>query len=122
MHHFHVGKCQEQWVSIKQHGEFSLQIDKSTNIRAQLLIYVCCLGENNVEEDFLVCRTLKTTTQGEGIFALVDSFMKKERLSWMLQPCLRFLRGFTAQVKEFNSTIMITHCFVHQKIYDLASF
>ena len=115
----------EQLISsIKKGREFSLQIDESTDISddAQLLVYVRYLGENTLEEEFLFCKALETTTRGEDMFALVDSFMNKEGLEWrncssicsdgapaMLGSC----KGFTARVKEINPTVLISHCFVH---------
>jgi len=50
--------------SIKQGGELSLQIDESTDVSddAQLLVYVRYLGENNLQEEFIFCRALETTT------------------------------------------------------------
>ena len=117
----------EQLVSsIKQGGEYSLQIDESTDVSddAQLLVYVRYLGENTLEEEFLFCRALETTTRGEDIFALVDSFMKEEGLEWNncssictdgAPAMLGSRKGFTARVKEINPNVMTSHCFVHQE-------
>ena len=117
----------EQLVSsIKQGGEYSLQIDESTDVSddAQLLVYVRYLGENTLEEEFLFCRALETITRGEDIFALVDSFMKEEGLEWNncssictdgAPAMLGSRKGFTARVKEINPNVMTSHCFVHQK-------
>ena len=65
-----------------------MQIDESTDISddAQLLVYVRYLGENTLEEEFLFCKALETTTRGEDMFALVDSFMNKEGWSGEIAP------------------------------------
>ena len=117
----------EQLVSsIKQGGEYSLQIDESTDVSddVQLLVYVRYLGENTLEEEFLFCRALETTTRGEDIFALVDSFMKEEGLEWNnwsrictdgAPAMLGSRKGFTARVKEIYPNVMTSHCFVHQE-------
>lgn len=38
-------------------------------------------GKSDMEENFLFCRPLETTT-GEGVIKLVDSFIKVQGLSW----------------------------------------
>ena len=112
--------------SIKEGGEYSLQIDESTDVSddAQLLVYVRYLGENTLEEEFLFCRALETTTRGEDIFALVDSFMK-EGLEWNncssictdgAPAMLRSRKGFTVRVKEINPNVMTSHCFVQENL------
>ena len=67
------------------------------------------LGENTLEEEFLFCRALETTTRNEDIFALVDSFMKEEELEWNncssictegAPAMLGSRKGLSAQVKE----------------------
>ena len=60
---------EELLCSIKHGGVFSAKIDKSTDVidDAQLLVYVRYLDENNLQEEFLICRALKTTTLGEDI-------------------------------------------------------
>ena len=64
--------------SLKQGEKFSQEIDKSTNISddAQLLLYVHYRGKKKLKENFLFCKVLETTTRGQDIFALADTFMK----------------------------------------------
>ena len=97
-------------AAIKKSWQFSLQPDESADISddAQLLTYVRYQGADNMEEEFLFCRLLQTTTTGEGIFMMVDSFFNKEGLFWKQcqsvccdsTPAMFGARhGFTAQVK-----------------------
>ena len=61
---------------IKDSGDFSVQLDETTDVAkcAQLLTYVRISGPDNLEEHFLFCKPLETTTKGIDIFNLVDSF------------------------------------------------
>ena len=81
-------------------------------------------GPEDMEEDFLFCRPLQTTTTGEDIFMKVDSFLKEEGLLWRQcysvccdgAPALLGARqGFTAQVKQENPSVMIVHCLRHHE-------
>jgi len=58
------------------------------------------------------------------MFALVDSFMKADKLEWTkcssicsdgAPTMLGSRRGFTARVKEMNPNVTISHCFVHRE-------
>ncbi|XP_068233586.1 zinc finger BED domain-containing protein 5-like [Palaemon carinicauda] len=66
-------------AAIKKSGHFSLQLDESTDVSddAQLMTYVRYQGQEAMEEEFLFCRPLLTTTTGEDIFMKVDSFFKE---------------------------------------------
>lgn len=52
---------------IKAKETFSLQLDDSTDVRdnAQLLVYVRYEGPADLEEEFLFCHALPTTTTGD---------------------------------------------------------
>lgn len=45
-------------------NKFALPVDESTDVskRAQLLTYVCYEWENEIKDDFLFCKELRTTT------------------------------------------------------------
>ncbi|XP_042213300.1 protein FAM200A-like [Homarus americanus] len=70
-------------TAIKESGKFSLQLDESTDVSddAQLLVYARYQGKSDMEENFLFCKRLETTTTGEDLFKLVDNFIKEENLS-----------------------------------------
>lgn len=71
-------------AAIKESGQFSLQLDESTDLSddAQLMTYVRYQGQEDMEEELLLCRSLQTTTRGEDIFMMVDSFFREEELNW----------------------------------------
>jgi len=55
---------------------FGIQLDESTDVAglAQLIVFVRGIFQDEVFEDLLFCKTLKTSTKGEDIFKLLDSF------------------------------------------------
>ena len=61
---------------LKMSGKFSLQLDESTDVsdQAQLMTYIRFEGQTKMHEEFLFCKPLLTTTTGEDIFNMVDSF------------------------------------------------
>ncbi|XP_066983788.1 protein FAM200C-like [Macrobrachium rosenbergii] len=121
------GDIKEQVVAaIKESGKFSLQLDESTDVSddAQLLVYVRYQGKSDIEENFLFCKRLETTTTGEDLFKLVDNFIKEEGLKWdqCYSVCsdgapamLGARQGFTARVKQVNPTVIVTHCLLHRE-------
>ncbi|XP_076059510.1 zinc finger BED domain-containing protein 5-like [Oratosquilla oratoria] len=121
------GDIKEQAVAaIKENGKFSLQLGESTDIsdNAQLLVYVRYQGKSDIEEDFMFCKRMETTTTGEDLFKLVDSCTKEEGLRWdqCVSVCsdgapamLGAPQGFTARVKQVNPTMIVTHCLFHRE-------
>ena len=113
-------------TAIKKGGQFSLQLDESTDVSdvAQLMTYVRYQGPEDMEEEFLFCRPLQTTTTGEDIFMMVDSFFKEEGLHWKqcysvcsdgAPAMLGARQGFTARVKQENPSVVIVHCLLHRE-------
>lgn len=111
---------------IKAKGAFSLQLDESTDVsdNAQLLVCVKYEGPVDLEEEFLFCRALPTTTTGEDIFQMVDQFLKEEELSWTncfsicsdgAPAMLGARKGFTALVKKVNPMVNVVHCLLHRE-------
>ena len=49
---------------------------------AQQLLYVRYVHEENVEEELLFCRCLKSHSKGEDIFFKVDEFFTTAGLQW----------------------------------------
>ncbi|XP_042228049.1 zinc finger BED domain-containing protein 5-like [Homarus americanus] len=111
-------------AAIKKRRKFSLQLDESTDVSddAQLLVYARYQGTSDKEENFQFCKQLETTTTGEDLFKLVDSFIKEENLSWDQcfsvcsdgAPAMQGARqGFTARVKQVNPAVIVVHCLLH---------
>lgn len=103
-----------------------MQLDDSTDLsdNGQLLVYVTYEGPADLEEEFLFCHALPTTTTGEGVFHMVDQFLKKEDLSWTdcfsicsdgAPAMLGMRKGCTARVKQVNPKVNIFHCLLHRE-------
>jgi len=113
-------------VALKKSGKFSLQTDESVDISVspQLMVFVRYKGEEDINEEFLFCNALSTTTTGEDIFNLMNNFLKKHDLDWLncLAVCtdgapsmMGHQLGFVARVKEKNLDVVIIHCFLHRE-------
>jgi hypothetical protein len=63
---------------------FSLQLDESTHVSglAVLLVFVRYLFQNEIEEDLLPCKSLKSRVTGEGIFKVINNYMTEHEISW----------------------------------------
>jgi len=111
---------------MKKAGKWSYQLDESTDVGndAQLMIFGRYEGETDLEEEFLFCTPMKTTTTGADIFNVVDNFQQEEGLSWenCVSLCtdgapamLGVRQGFTARVKQVNPNVGIFHCLLHRE-------
>lgn len=71
-------------VKASPFGQFSLQFDESTDVSscALLLGFIRYVHKDDIKEEFLLCKSLPTTTRGEDVFHLVDSFLKSNELPW----------------------------------------
>ena len=113
---------------LKTSQKFAIQFDETTDVskNAQLLLYVQYLHEENVEEELLFCRSLKSHTKGEYIFFKVDEFFTNAGLQW--ENCIGVCTdgigammgkraGFVAKVKEHATSerVTFTHCMIHRE-------
>ncbi|KAK3892273.1 hypothetical protein Pcinc_003894 [Petrolisthes cinctipes] len=102
------------------------QTDESVDIAGepQLMVFVRYIGDDRILEEFLFCNALSTTTTGEDIFVMVDSFFKKHNIDW--SNCLAVCSdgapsmigsrvGFVTRVKGENPDVIIIHCFLHRE-------
>lgn len=66
------------------YSKFSLQFDESCDVAscAVLLGFVRYVHQDKIKEEFLLCEDLLTTTKGEDVFNLIDSFFTKSGLDW----------------------------------------
>ncbi|XP_071033052.1 protein FAM200C-like [Parasteatoda tepidariorum] len=103
------------FFAIKIAGLFSIQLDETTDVSkdAQLMVYVRYPGLTDIQ-DILFCKPT-TTTRGEDIFLMVDSFFKEEGLNW--NQCFSICtdgaaamtasqKGFSTRAKQMNPQIM----------------
>ncbi|KAL4090794.1 hypothetical protein QTP88_025569 [Uroleucon formosanum] len=105
---------------------FALQVDESTDIsgKAQLLVFVRMVVDDDIIENFFCCKTLPETTRGEDVFKVLDDHLLLVNLSW--DNCIGIctdgapsmtgsIKGFISLVKKKNSKIIFTHCFLHRE-------
>ena len=111
---------------MKKAGKWSYQLDESTDVGndAQVMIFGRYEGETDLEEEFLFCTPMKTTTTGADIFNVMENFQQEEGLSWenCVSLCtdgapamLGVRQGFTAPVKQVNPNVGIFHCLLHRE-------
>ena len=104
---------------IKKSGDFSLQLDESTDIGKciELLTYIPVSGPGDLEKNFLFCKPPETTTKGVNIFNLVNSFSLYHGIEWFkcFSVCcdrapsmLGAQKGFVSKVK--NLAISVVYC------------
>ena len=109
---------------MKKRGKWSYQLDESTDTgkNAQLMVYVRCKDDMDLEEEFLFCTPLTTSATGADIFNVVDNFQPEVGINW--ENCaslctdgapamLGARHGFTARVRQINPSVQVVHCLLH---------
>ena len=63
---------------------FALQLDESTDISnlSQLLVYVRYVADETINEEFLFCQPLETTSKAVDVFQMLIDFFDKTEFSW----------------------------------------
>jgi hypothetical protein len=61
---------------------FSMQLDESTVNLAELMVYVRFEHQEVIEEHMLFCKPLRTTTTGEDIFQVINSYFCEKLIEW----------------------------------------
>ena len=88
------------------------------------MVFVWYIHNKTIEENFLICHPLKTTTKASVVLKLVDDFFTAENLDWNKlgsvcsdgAPAMLEVRsGFLTLVKQKNPKIIGTHCIIHQE-------
>ena len=104
---------------------FALQLDESTDISnlSQLLVYVRYVADERINEEFLFCRPLETTSKAVDVFQmLIDNFDKTElSRSKLVGVCtdgapamIGANSGSISLVKQKNPAVQGTHCMIHK--------
>ncbi|KAF2348604.1 protein of unknown function DUF4371 [Trinorchestia longiramus] len=106
-------------------AKFSLQLDETTDVSnlSQLAVLVRYVKDDVINEDFLFCKPLTTTTKAAEVKKPVDNFFKDNSFSWDMVSAVcsdrvpvtlerRF--GFGAVVKANAPLIIVTHCILHR--------
>ena len=112
---------------ILQNNNFALQVDETTDItgKAQLLAFARFENEGEIIENFLRCKELPETAKGHDIFNILSFYLESYNLSW--NQCVKIctdgapsmigsVQGFVSRVKEKNSEVITTHCFLHREV------
>ena len=104
---------------------FALQPDESTDISnlSQLLVYVRYVADEKINEEFLFCQPLETTSKAVDVFQMLIDFFDKTKLSWskLVGVCtdgapamIGANSGLISLVKQNNPAIQGTHCMIHK--------
>ena len=104
---------------------FALQLDESTDISnlSQLLVYVRYVADERINEKFLFCQPLETTSEAVDVFQMLIDFFDKTKLNWskLVGVCtdgapamIGAQSGLISLVKQKNPAIQGTHCMIHK--------
>ncbi|XP_064115145.1 zinc finger BED domain-containing protein 5-like [Macrobrachium nipponense] len=110
-----------------QDAYFALQVDGSTDMsnKAQPLAFIRFIDGDKIVNQYLCCKEMLTTTKGEDIFLISNSYFEKCNLSW--ESCVGIctdgapsmmgsIKGLASFVKQKNPKIITTHCFLHREV------
>ena len=101
---------------ILKHELFALQVDKSTDItgKAHLLIFARFINDKAIVEDFLGCKELPETANGQDVFDFLNSYLEYCGLNWKncVDICtdgdpamIGCLKGFVPIAQKQNANI-----------------
>ncbi|KAF2360197.1 protein of unknown function DUF4371 [Trinorchestia longiramus] len=110
---------------ISSSAKFSLQLDEITDVSnlSQLAVFMRYTNDDLIEEYFLFCKPLATTTKAADVKKLVDNFFKDNSLSWDMVSAVCSDRasvmlgrksGFGVLVKADAPHIIVTHCILRR--------
>ncbi|KAF2345251.1 protein of unknown function DUF4371 [Trinorchestia longiramus] len=110
---------------ISSPAKFSLQLDETTDVSnlSQLAVLLRYVKDDVINEDFLFCKPLTTTTKAADVKKPVDNFFKDNRLSWDMVSAVCLDRvpvtlgrksGFGAVVKADAPLIIVTYRILHR--------
>ena len=82
------------------------------------------IGNDSIQESILFCQELQARSTGAEIFDATENFFEEEMLQW--KNCVSVCtddaavmigknKGFVSKVKQKNSDVQITHCFLHRE-------
>ncbi|XP_014768654.1 zinc finger BED domain-containing protein 5-like [Octopus bimaculoides] len=102
-----------------QYSDFALQIDESTDNanKAQLLAFIRFINEDQIINQFLSYKELKTE-KGEDVSNIMNNYQCKWQISWKLYvgictdgaaSIVGCVKDLTSFVKQQNENVVITH-------------
>ena len=103
---------------------FSIQVDESTDVAScsQLLVFVRYIIMEDIKEEFLYCKALKTSATAHDVMDSISNFFDIEGLQWekLCGVCtdgapamLGCKSGFQMKVKEKSPKVRGVHCMIH---------
>ena len=112
--------------NIKALPVFGIQLDELIDYAklSQLIVFVCNICNQTIEEDFIFCCPLQTMTKASNVLKLVEDFFTEESLdrAKLGSVCtdgapamFRVQSGFLALVKQKNSNAIGMHCIIHRE-------
>ncbi|XP_042224418.1 protein ZBED8-like, partial [Homarus americanus] len=128
--HMSIDVKEQVLDEIKASPLFSFQLNESTDVSScsQLLIFVRYIHSYVIEEEFLFCSALETTTTADDVVEKVSTFFHTEGLQWgnVCGVCtdgapamLESKSGFQIRVKKLALQAKGIHCIINQ--YALAN-
>ncbi|XP_076322030.1 zinc finger BED domain-containing protein 5-like [Tachypleus tridentatus] len=117
-------------IKESSYSKFSLHFDESCDVAscAVLLGFVRYVHQDKIKEEFLLCEDLLTTTKGEDIFNIINSFFTTNGLDWNsvqqvsvdgAPSMMGRNRGLRGLIQAVNPEISVDHCIIHR--YSLGS-
>jgi hypothetical protein len=95
------------------------EVDESTDFinKNNVVAFVRFVNDGEIHENYLCCRQLPETSEGQDIFNVLPSYLETKGLFW--ENCIAictdntpsmfgFIRGFASDIT--------THCFVHREV------
>lgn len=106
--------------------DFALQVDEATDLHrdAHLIAYIRFVDGEEMREEVLFCEPFLSNTTGESIFSMIDSFLKKNNMSWnkCVGICTDGARamsgvytGLRGLIKKVAPQARWTHCIIHRE-------
>lgn len=107
-------------------GPFSIQLDETTTVaeEAILIVYVQYIEDTKLKQDILMSVNLTTTTRGEDIVSVVDTYFAKHNLPYknVVACCtdgaaamMGKNKGFNSRLKEKAPHCIVFHCMIHRQ-------
>ena len=111
---------------IKSSPFHAIALDESTDVAScsQLLVYVRYIKDDELRQEFLMCRDLKATTKGEDVYEKVKDFYTEEGLPFNklvgsttdgAPAMLGRHSGFQAYLARQAPNVLQTHCWLHRE-------
>ena len=81
---------------------------------------------DSISENFIFCKALPKKATGEEIFRVTPEYLEQRGQKWenCTSVCtdeaaamVRRIKGFVGRVKERNSDVIVTHCFLHRETF-----